>query len=106
MIIGNYEIKVDVQCHFQTHVTITKLTRKELVQKKARKLARKIMIEGYRYGTHHLEALMGGIKEELQAEFREDNLPTTVCFMVDSILQSSGLKEDSPLYTKLKEIVK
>ena len=93
---------------FDIGLKITEVSPKDRLKQKARKLTHKIMRGSYRDATQHvhLDALMGGIKDELQQEFREDNLPTTVCFMIESILDSSGLDENDSLYKKLKDIVK
>jgi hypothetical protein len=93
---------------FKFDFKITILSRKERLQKKACKIVQKFMRNAYIAGSQHtyLEALMGGIKDSLQDNFNEDNIPTTICFMIDSVLQSSGLDETSSLYQKLKEISK
>jgi hypothetical protein len=92
---------------FKITFKIRKLTHKERLQKKARRLVQKMMEESYRHGTQslHIEAIMGGIKDELQEQYREDNIPTTVCLMLSCLLRSCGLDNDDEVYKKVADIV-
>jgi len=80
---------------------------KDLLGKLTRKLIVSLMRSSYRLATHRfvLRLISQTVFEELQRNFREDNRPTTLAFMVEETLHGSRMDHNGHLYKELAQSV-